>query len=128
VKSQYPEDESIRDYIETIYLWIYTNQLSEIELEQKIVEVEHTINKGVKESSFSQLEQMCWALKMNIDADQFSIDDKNLELLNDEVISTIKWLSDLDEADRYDLEHVFAQKIDYINNMCNQLYSAMVGK
>lgn len=128
VKSQYPEDESIRDYIETIYLWIYTNQLSEIELEQKIVEVEHTINKGVKESSFSQLEQMCWALKMNIDADQFSIDDKNLELLNDEVISTIKWLSDLDEVDRHDLEHVFAQKIDYINNMCNQLYSAMVGK
>ncbi len=104
------KESFVTDYIEVVYLWIYSNPLlSYNEYVDKITEIENFRSN----IPFRRLEQLCIDLKTNIN--DLNISEKDLDILEDVLIETLTWLSD----NTTEKESIYNNKFDEINNLCN---------
>jgi heat shock protein 1/8 len=144
--------KDLRDYIDDVLLWTHVvEKISKIQYKQKIDEINETCNKLFEDNSYvfeenlitksikttrNELEQLCFALKSSISSNLFSVDEEHMSTLDSKINEVLDWLLDLDVMERkceientqFNIEEIeYQQKIDDINELCNKLYSEMMG-
>ena len=130
----------IKDYINDALLWMHVKEkIKKNDYIQKIDEINKYCNEvfancntNCEKSYRGELEQLCYALKSSIVSNLLSIDEIIIKELDVYIDSTLKWLVDLDiEKRKHELinkvyvidENIFKEKIDYINNYCESIYT-----
>jgi molecular chaperone DnaK (HSP70) len=134
----------IKDYIDTVYIWIYTNSTLKInDFVNKINEVnkicseifsKYNITSLSTENSsnddicvsYSQLEQLCIALKSSILSNFFSLKEIQIKILDDKLIETMQWMLELSDSEKNSYDNIFNEKINEINALCDDLYNQML--
>lgn len=124
----------LKDYIETVYIWTYTNEdLSINNFINKIDEVNkvsHSVFKDivsevvVVDNSVEELKQLCISLKTSINSNFFSLKENDIVKLDETVIDTLIWVKDIQMNDENDIS--VKLKIKELNEMCNNLYDNMM--
>lgn len=143
----------LKDYIDDILLWVHVKQkIIKSEYIQKIEEINTICNeiiekyedkdifepnniiKSVKTKK-SELEQLCYAIMSGIMANMFNVEKEEIDKLKNKVEETLDWIIDIDIKSRkaelqneiYDIsEKDYQEKIDDLNELCNELYRSML--
>jgi heat shock protein 1/8 len=128
-----PEDiEKITDYIGSINIWLYTNSsLSTTDYVAKIREINqftedilqnyHQDNIFEKDENFTikdELHLICLTLSTSIQSNFFSLEKNDINLLQEKIENTLKWLEENPDKSYKD----YADRLDEINCLCNQFY------
>ena len=126
--------EELKDYIDDTLLWVYVQEkISKTEYSQKIDEVNKICNDMVskydeelfeklEESKESELENLCCTLLSTIKSNLFSIGEKKIKQLEEITIDCLEWLTEA-QVDEKECQ----ERIDRINDLCNELYTSMIG-
>ncbi len=136
--------KELRDFIDDVLLWIHVNQnQTKTDYKLKIDEINNACNKLLEEYKNSdnifepneitkniktkrdELEQLCLTIKSSIDCNIFSLDEKCINELNDQVVETLNWIIDNTHIEHS--EDVFVTKLNKINELCDKLYHSMIG-
>jgi molecular chaperone DnaK (HSP70) len=138
--------KELKDFIDDTLIWVHIQQkIDRVEFLAKINEVNDACNKIVDhykkenkelfeenlikksiQSHRDELENLCYAIKSSLAENYFNISNNNSNLLEKTIDETLKWLLDVD-VDHIDVsEEQYNEKINEINNLCNQLYQSMV--
>ena len=145
--------KDLRDYIDDVLLWTHVvEKISKSEYRQKIDEINKTCDDVLKKynegifhenaiidqikTKRSELEQLCFAIKSSIASNLFSIKEEAIMKLDEMVDTIFDWLIDLDVQERkaeltnteFKIdESEYQDRIDAINDLCNNLYNSMIG-
>jgi heat shock protein 1/8 len=138
--------KELKDYIDDTLIWVHIQQkIDKIEFITKINEVNNTCNDIVEKykkedkklfeenlikksihSLHDELENLCYALKSSLAENYFNISNNNSILLETKIDDTLKWLLETDVNNLIITEEQYDEKINDINNLCNQLYQLMI--
>jgi heat shock protein 1/8 len=138
--------KELKDYIDDTLIWVHIQQkIDKVEFIAKINEVNNTCNEIVEQykkdnkelfeenlikksihSQRDELENLCYAIKSSLVENYFNISNNNSTLLEKTIDETLKWLLEVDINKLDVLEEQYNDKINDINNLCNQLYQSMV--
>jgi heat shock 70kDa protein 1/2/6/8 len=122
--------ENISDYLESVQIWLYTNnsfniidytnKISEIDdyVSQYIDNFAENISQVVSKSKREELYCLCLTLIKSINGNFFSSSDADIIKLSAIVNENLEWLTNNIDPP----ESVCSEKIDIIDNLCNNIY------
>jgi heat shock protein 1/8 len=145
--------KELRDYVDDVLLWThvidkipksdYIQKIDEVnkicddlfnKYDNNIFEENQIISQMVTKKN--ELEQLCYALKSSIMSNLFSMEEDRIKTLDKKIDDTLEWLINIEvEAKKAEFnneefkieEKDYQEKIDSINELCNDLYNNMLG-
>jgi len=138
--------KELQDFIDDTLIWIHIQpKINKIDFMAKLNEVNQICNQIAEEynknnkelfetnaikksiqSEHDELENLCYALKSSLSENYFNLDKTNINILDDKIDNTLKWLLDIDtKTIVLQNENEFSEKINEINELCNTLYKSM---
>lgn len=135
--SNFEEDdrEFMMDYIDTVNIWLYTTTSRDYqEYMRKIDEINNITDKIMSKydqekiyennneiSEYDELKLLCNTLRVSIESNSFSVNEKEMIELRSTISNTIKWL----ESHTNENPSVYRAIIENINDICNKIYHNM---
>lgn len=140
------DKKELRDYIDDTLLWIYSHSKpKKSEYKQKIDEINDSCNKILEEydknnkniyetnsvstnlNKKDELEQLCFVIKSSIEYNTYALDEKEIKELLNIVNINLDWTLDNDAKKIEISDSEYNNRIEELNNMCNNLYNKMIG-
>ena len=130
------DSQKLKDLVDDTILWIHIKEKIMIcDYISKINEVNNICNTIVDKykneefelnnlSNKNELEDLCYSLKGGLESNLFNVSDNLLKLLEEEVNKTIDWLN----KDKIYSSSEYKEKIDFLNNLCDNIYNNMLVK
>jgi len=139
-------NNELRDFIDDAMLWIHVqDKLTKNNIKQKIDDINEACDKMIaeydekKKDIFKineikekitcprhELEQLCYALKSSIMSNMFSLPDDKISSLSIKINDITAWLNVELSDDDVICDDEYVQKINELNDECNDMYQNMV--
>jgi len=134
----------LKEYIDDILLWTYVKEkISIIEYKQKIDEINKVCNdiverynqteifkndcdENIAYSKRNELEQLCYALMSSITSNILALHEDNIKKLKSLLEENLDWIIEIDIQDKNINENEFQNRIDMINELCEDLYKSIL--
>lgn len=131
----------LKDLIDDTLLWVHIKQkISSVQYEDKIKEInkkceeimngydEPVFNSNTNKNKRAELEELCLTIKLSIGDRHTNADDDLAAQIIEKVDSIFDWLADIDlgNTELSDLNLSYQEKIDDVNNLCNNLYKELL--
>jgi heat shock 70kDa protein 1/2/6/8 len=145
IKIKNEDRTKLKDLIDETLLWVHIKQkICSAEYEEKIKVINKNcgdIMEEYNESIFDdgdvdknkrvELEELCLTIKLSIGDRHTNADDELAAKILVKIDDTFDWLADIDLdkikiTDDQDKELLYQEKIDEINDLCNQLYKELL--